>query len=170
MFLIATIFNDLQGLLRQHQFHKVELVKICTPESSEIEHHRMVKDVETLLQSLELPYRKVLLCSGDVGFSARICYDLEVWLPGQQAYREISSISNCYDFQSRRMSLRYKINSSSTAKKAKRESIYPHTINGSGVAVGRALVAVLENFQEDDGSVKIPKKLKPYMGDIDRIF
>ena len=157
------------GLLRQHQFHKVELVKICTPESSDMEHHDMIEDVENLLQSLELPYRKVLLCSGDVGFSARICYDLEVWLPGQQEYREIASISNCYDFQSRRMSLRYKSKSSHGERKNKRGPLYPHTINGSGVAVGRALVAILENFQEDDGSISIPGRLKPYMGGIDRI-
>ena len=156
------------GLLRQHQFHKVELVKICTPESSDLEHHSMIEDVESLLQSLDLPYRKVLLCSGDTGFSARICYDLEVWLPGQQEYREIASISNCYDFQSRRMSLRYKC-SSSRGDKIKRGPLYPHTINGSGVAVGRALVAVLENFQEEDESIIIPDKLRPYMGGIDRI-
>ena len=137
----------LTGLLRQHQFHKVELVKICTPESSDAEHHRMTEDVESLLKSLELPYRKVLLCSGDIGFSARICYDLEVWLPGQQEYREIASISNCYDFQSRRMSLRYKKKNFIPNRKSRKGPMYPHTINGSGVAVGRALVAVLENFQ-----------------------
>ena len=130
--------RDTRGLLRQHQFHKVELVKICTPESSSEEHEQMVSDVEALLQSLELPYRKMLLCSGDTGFSARICYDIEVWLPGQQMYREISSISNCHDFQSRRMSLRYRPQPiGSEGGKAKKSTVYPHTINGSGVAVGR---------------------------------
>lgn len=124
--------RDTRGLLRQHQFHKVELVKITTPESSSVEHDAMTNDAEDILRSLELPFRRMLLCSGDIGFSARICYDLEVWLPGQQSYREISSVSNCYDFQSRRMSLRYK-----NSKDKKKGSIYPHTLNGSGVAVGR---------------------------------
>jgi seryl-tRNA synthetase len=128
--------RDTRGLLRQHQFHKVELVKICTAETSKIEHQSMVNDVEVLLQSLDLPYRKVLLCSGDIGFSSRICYDIEVWLPGQQDYREISSISNCYDFQSQRMSLRYK-GSSNTVEKIGKKTLFPHTLNGSGVAVGR---------------------------------
>lgn len=121
--------KDVRGLLRQHQFHKVELVKICKSEDSIIEHEKLTNDAEAVLQSLELPYRKVLLCGGDTGFSARICYDLEVWLPGQQAYREVSSCSNCYDFQARRMKLRY--------KKWEKVNEYLHTINGSGVAIGR---------------------------------
>jgi seryl-tRNA synthetase len=121
--------KDTRGLLRQHQFWKVELVKICEPKDSFSQHEKLIGDVEALLQSLELPYRKVLLCSGDTGFSARICYDLEVWLPGQNCYREISSVSNCYEFQARRMKLRY--------KKSTKANEYCHTINGSGVAVGR---------------------------------
>jgi seryl-tRNA synthetase len=124
--------RDSRGLLRQHQFHKVELVKICSslPGASKAEHESMVADVEELLRTLELPYRVVLLCSGDIGFSARICYDIEVWMPAQQKFREISSISNCYEFQARRMGLRMRIN--------KPKSIsWPHTINGSGVAIGR---------------------------------
>jgi seryl-tRNA synthetase len=121
--------KDARGLLRQHQFLKVELVKICEPQNSEIEHEKLTNDAEELLKSLDLPYRKVLLCSGDVGFSARICYDLEVWLPGQQAYREVSSCSNCYEFQSRRMKLRY--------RNIEKSNQFPHTINGSGVAIGR---------------------------------
>ena len=130
--------RDTRGLLRQHQFHKVELVKICTPETSTEEHEKMAADAENILKSLNLPYRKVLLCSGDIGFSARICYDLEVWLPGQQEYREISSISNCYDFQSRRMGLRYRTAPQGTDKKGGKKTVgYPHTLNGSGVAVGR---------------------------------
>ena len=162
--------RDTRGLLRQHQFHKVELVKICAPEDSVKEHEKMTNDAEALLQSLELPYRKVLLCSGDIGFSARKCYDLEVWLPGQQMYREISSCSNCYDFQSRRMSLRYRTVPQGGDKKGKKSTAYPHTLNGSGVAVGRALVAVLENYQEPDGSVIIPTKLRPYMGNLEKIL
>lgn len=122
--------KDTRGLLRQHQFLKVELVKICTPETSQTEHEALTNDAEELLKSLNLPYRKVLLCSGDTGFSARICYDLEVWLPGQQAYREISSCSNCYDFQAKRMKLRYR-------KEESKSNVSPHTINGSGVAIGR---------------------------------
>jgi seryl-tRNA synthetase len=121
--------KDSRGLLRQHQFLKVELVKICRPEDSRQEHERLTNDAEDLLKSLELPYRKVLLCSGDLGFAARICYDLEVWLPGQDNYREISSCSNCYDFQARRMKLRYKA--------SQKQNEFCHTLNGSGVAVGR---------------------------------
>lgn len=157
--------RDTRGLLRQHQFHKVELVKICTPETSNEEHEKMTTDAEDLLKSLDLPFRRLLLCSGDIGFSARICYDIEVWLPGQQQYREISSVSNCYDFQSRRMSLRYRPAADHNSKQ-KKANINPHTLNGSGVAVGRALVAVLENNQNPDGSVTIPEKLRPYMGGI----
>jgi seryl-tRNA synthetase len=121
--------KDTRGLLRQHQFQKVELVKLCLPEQSAEEHERLTEDAEAVLQSLQLPYRKVLLCSGDTGFSARMCYDLEVWLPGQQSYREIASCSNCHDFQTRRMKFRVKSGDSATT--------YPHSINGSGVAVGR---------------------------------
>lgn len=159
--------RDTRGLLRQHQFLKVELVKICTPETSGQEHESMLSDVESLLQSLELPYRVVMLCSGDIGFSAKLCYDIEVWLPGQQQYREISSISNCGDFQSRRMSMRYKPAASADNKDKKSKkvaTVYPHTLNGSGVAVGRALVAILENFQQPDGSVWIPTPLRSYLG------
>lgn len=133
--------RDTRGLLRQHQFHKVELVKIVSPEMSTIEHEKMTNDAENILKSLDLPYRKVLLCSGDIGFSARICYDLEVWLPGQQEYREISSISNCYDFQSRRMGLRYRTAPQGTDKKGGKKTVgYPHTLNGSGVAIGRYIL------------------------------
>ena len=161
--------RDTRGLLRQHQFHKVELIKICSAESSRDEHEKLVEDAELLLQSLMLPYRKVLLCSGDTGFSARICYDIEVWLPGQQAYREISSCSNCGDFQARRMGLRYRVGPASVGEKKGKSTAYPHTINGSGVAVGRALVAILENYQRTDGSVEIPEKLRPYMGGVSEI-
>jgi seryl-tRNA synthetase len=173
--------RDTRGLLRQHQFHKVELVKICSPESSPAEHEALTADAEAILQALQVPYRKVLLCSGDIGFSARKCYDLEAWLPGQQAYREISSCSNCYDFQSRRMSLRYRPapppvdpnapqdKQKGKGKPKKISTVYPHTMNGSGVAVGRCLVAVLENFQQPDGSVLIPEVLRPYMGGLERI-
>lgn len=161
--------RDTRGLLRQHQFHKVELVKICSAETSKDEHEKMTGDAEALLQSLELPYRKVLLCSGDIGFSAKMCYDIEVWLPGQQAYREISSCSNCGDFQARRMSLRYRQSPLGADKKGKKSTAYPHTLNGSGVAVGRALVAILENYQQPDGSVIVPAKLRPYMGGMETI-
>jgi len=154
--------RDTRGLLRQHQFHKVELIKIVAPETSEFEHQAMIADSEALLQALKLPYRKVLLCSGDIGFSARKCYDLEVWLPGQQEYREIASISNCHDFQARRMGLRFRTAKQGSGKK--RATAFPHTLNGSGVAVGRALVAILENFQNDDGSITIPEPLVHYMG------
>lgn len=127
---VGSAGKDTKGLLRQHQFQKVELVKLCLPEQSQEEHEKLTQDAEDILKSLQLPYRKVMLCSGDTGFSARICYDLEVWLPGQQAYREIASCSNCFDFQARRMKLRAKAG-------IEDKTIYPHTINGSGVAVGR---------------------------------
>jgi seryl-tRNA synthetase len=159
--------RDTRGLMRQHQFHKVEMVKICTPDTSAQEHADMTRDAEQLLENLNLPYRTVMLCSGDIGFSARICYDIEVWMPAQQTYREISSCSNCYDFQARRMSLRYRGQKKEGEKKAK--TVYPHTLNGSGVAVGRALVAVLENYQQPDGSVIIPEVLRPYMGNMEKI-
>ena len=161
--------RDTRGLLRQHQFHKVELVKIVSGETSEQEHQAMLADVEAVLQALDLPYRTVLLCAGDTGFAARKCYDVEVWLPGQQAYKEISSVSNCGDFQARRMSLRVRTDKpgSSSAKdnrKSSKTTTYPHTLNGSGLAVGRTLVAILENHQLPDGSVSIPEVLRPYMG------
>jgi seryl-tRNA synthetase len=155
--------KDTRGYIRQHQFEKVELVTICAPDQSEAEHERMTAAAESILQALELPYRKVLLCAGDMGFTARKTYDLEVWLPGQDTYREISSISNCGDFQARRMNARYR----PAGEKAKPEFV--HTLNGSGLAVGRTLVAVLENYQQEDGAVEIPTALQPYMGGIDRL-
>lgn len=154
--------RDTRGFIRQHQFEKVELVTVCKPDESEAEHESMVKAAEAILQALELPYRKVLLCSGDMGATARKTFDLEVWLPGQQAYREISSISNCGDFQARRMNARYKPEGS-------KKTEFVHTLNGSGLAVGRTLVAVLENYQQEDGSVLVPEALKPWMGGIDRL-
>ncbi|MCZ8326167.1 MAG: serine--tRNA ligase [Sphingomonadaceae bacterium] len=155
--------KDTRGYIRQHQFEKVELVTICAPDQSEAEHERMTAAAESILQALELPYRKVLLCAGDMGFTARKTFDLEVWLPGQNTYREISSISNCGDFQARRMNARYR----PAGDKTKPEFV--HTLNGSGLAVGRTLVAVLENYQQEDGSVEIPAVLRPYMGGIDRL-
>ena len=149
--------RDTRGMLRQHQFSKVELVSITTPEQSEAEHERMAQCAETVLQRLELPYRVVSLCTGDLGFAARKTYDLEVWLPGQNAYREISSCSNCGDFQALRMKARCR------AADAKGTRAL-HTLNGSGVAVGRALIAVIENHQQPDGSIRIPEVLRPYMG------
>ncbi|KAJ8600294.1 hypothetical protein CTAYLR_000701 [Chrysophaeum taylorii] len=153
--------RDTRGLVRQHQFWKVELVKVCTPETGVQEHADLTKDAEACLRDLGLPYRKVLLCSGDLGFTARLCYDLEVWLPGQQAYREISSCSLVGDFQARRIGLRYRPKSDGGKKKAK--PVYPTTINGSGLAVGRTLVAILETYQRDDGAVDVPPALVPYM-------
>ena len=149
--------KDTRGLIRQHQFEKVELVSITTPDASDAEHERMTSAAEHILEALELPYRRMLLCTGDMGFSARKTYDLEVWLPGQGKYREISSCSNCGDFQARRMNARYR----PSGEKAKLVAV--HTLNGSGLAVGRALVAVLENYQNADGSVTIPAVLRPYM-------
>lgn len=154
--------KDTRGLIRQHQFHKVEMVKITTPEQALDEHEALTADAEALLQALELPYRVVALCGGDVGFTARYCYDIEVWLPGQQSYREISSCSHFGDFQSRRMKLRYRPEEGS-------KPIFAHTINGSGLAVGRTVVAILENHQQADGSILIPRVLQPYMGGLDRI-
>ena len=150
--------RDTRGLIRQHQFDKVELVAIATPEQSAAEHERMVDAAENILELLRLPYRRMLLCAGDMGFSAAKTYDLEVWLPGQGRYREISSVSNCGDFQARRMAARYR-----PAGEAK-GTRFVHTLNGSGLAVGRALVAVLENYQQADGSVRVPEALLPYMG------
>ena len=154
--------RDTRGFIRQHQFEKCELVSIVRPEDSEAEHQRMVRAAETILERLNLPYRKLLLCTGDMGFGARKTYDLEVWLPGQNAYREISSCSNTGDFQARRMNTRYRV-----AGEKKNEFV--HTLNGSGLAVGRTLVAVIENYQNDDGSVTVPEALSPYMGRITRL-
>lgn len=151
--------RDTRGFIRQHQFEKVELVAICAPEDSAAEHERMVAAAEGILQALALPYRKVLLCTGDMGFGARKTYDLEVWLPSQNTYREISSVSNCGDFQARRMNARYKPEGS-------KQTMFLHTLNGSGLAVGRTLVAVLENYQQADGSVIVPDVLAPYMGGV----
>lgn len=155
--------RDTRGFIRQHQFEKVELVTICAPEQSDNEHLRMTGAAEAILQALGLPYRKVLLCTGDMGFSARKTFDLEVWLPGQNTYREISSVSNCGDFQARRMAARYR------PKGEAKGTQFVHTLNGSGLAVGRTLVAVLENYQQADGSVTVPPALVPYMGGIDRL-
>ncbi len=152
--------KDTKGLIRQHQFEKVELVSITRPEDSEVEHERMTEAAESVLQALNLPYRKLLLCTGDMGFGARKTFDLEVWLPGQGLYREISSCSNCGDFQARRMNARYRpVEGKGTA--------FVHTLNGSGLAVGRTLVAVIENYQNADGSVSVPDVLKPYMGGLE---
>ena len=148
--------RDLRGLIRQHQFEKVELVSIAHPDESNDELERMTKSAETVLEKLGLPYRRVLLCTGDMGFAARKTYDLEVWLPSQETFREISSCSNCGDFQARRMQARYRLN------EKKNELV--HTLNGSGTAVGRCLLAVMENYQNADGSVTIPEVLVPYMG------
>ncbi|MDP3549635.1 MAG: serine--tRNA ligase [Novosphingobium sp.] len=154
--------RDTRGFIRQHQFEKVELVSITRPEDSEAEHERMTACAEGVLQALGLPYRKMLLCTGDMGFTARKTYDLEVWLPGQNAYREISSCSNCGDFQARRMNARYRpVEAKGTE--------FVHTLNGSGLAVGRTLVAVLENYQQEDGSVDVPEVLLPYMGGLTRL-
>lgn len=149
--------RDTRGLIRQHQFSKVEMVSICRPEDSEAEHERMTGCAEAVLQALELPYRKVLLCKGDMGFSAQKTYDLEVWLPSQNTYREISSCSNCGDFQARRMDARFK-------RAGEKKTEFLHTLNGSGLAVGRTLVAVMENYQQEDGSIAVPNALLPYMG------
>jgi seryl-tRNA synthetase len=154
--------RDTRGFIRQHQFEKVELVTIAKPEESEAEHEHMVKAAEGILEALGLPYRKVLLCAGDMGATARKTFDLEVWLPGQAAYREISSISNCGDYQARRMNARYKPEGS-------KKTEFVHTLNGSGLAVGRTLVAVLENYQQEDGSVLVPEVLKPWMGGIEKL-
>lgn len=154
--------RDTRGFIRQHQFEKVELVSICQPDASEAEHERMARCAEAVLEALELPYRRMLLCTGDMGFGARKTWDLEVWLPGQGAYREISSISNTGDFQARRMNARFR----PEGEKATR---FVHTLNGSGLAVGRTLVAVIENYQQEDGSVTVPAALAPYMGGVDRL-
>ena len=154
--------RDTRGFIRQHQFEKVELVAIAAPEQSAAEHSHMIAAAEGILQALELPYRRMLLCTGDMGFSARKTYDLEVWLPSQNCYREISSISNCGDFQARRMNARYR-------PEGEKGTRFLHTLNGSGLAVGRTLVAVLENGQQADGSVIIPEVLHGYMGGVTRL-
>lgn len=154
--------RDTRGMIRQHQFNKVEMVSITTPEHSNEEHERMTECAEAVLKALELPFRTLLLCTGDMGFSARKTYDLEVWLPGQQTYREISSCSNCGDFQARRMNAR-------TRARGEKQTRFVHTLNGSGLAVGRTLVAVLENYQQADGSVAVPAVLQPYMGGLTRL-
>ncbi|MGZ8362387.1 MAG: serine--tRNA ligase [Caulobacteraceae bacterium] len=154
--------RDTRGMIRQHQFNKVEMVSVTTPEQSAEEHERMTVCAETLLQRLGLPYRRLLLCTGDMGFSARKTFDLEVWLPSAGAYREISSCSNCGDFQARRMDARFR-------KSGEKGTRFVHTLNGSGVAVGRALVAVLENYQDEGGRIAVPDALVPYMGGVTHI-
>jgi seryl-tRNA synthetase len=154
--------RDTRGLIRQHQFNKVELVKFTRPEDSDTELDKLLADAESILQKLELPYRVVDLCTADIGFSAARTYDIEVWLPGQQAYREISSCSNFRDFQARRAGIRFRRGQGSKPE-------FVHTLNGSGLAVGRTLVAVLENYQQADGSVMIPGVLRPYMGGLEKI-
>ena len=159
--------KDTRGIIRQHQFQKVELVKFTRPEESDAQHERLTRDAEEILEALGLPYRRVLLCTGDTGFSSAKTYDLEVWLPGQNLYREISSCSNFDAFQARRANIRYRPAAAPGGKPAKPEFV--HTINGSGLAVGRTWLAILENYQQADGSVLIPESLRPYMGGMDRI-
>jgi seryl-tRNA synthetase len=154
--------KDTRGMIRQHQFNKVELVSITTPEQSAEEHERMTECAETVLKRLELPYRTVVLSTGDMGFAAQKTYDIEVWLPGQGMYREISSCSNCGDFQARRMNARYR-------PKGAKDTRFVHTLNGSGVAVGRALIAVMETYQQQGGSVAVPDVLQGYMGGLKTI-
>jgi seryl-tRNA synthetase len=154
--------KDTRGMIRQHQFSKVEIVSITTPEQSQEEHERLTACAETVLKRLGLPYRVVVLSTGDMGFAAQKTYDIEVWLPGQGTYREISSCSNCGDFQARRMDARFRASDGKQIRLV-------HTLNGSGVAVGRALVAVLENYQQEDGSVVVPEGLRPYMGGLEKI-
>jgi seryl-tRNA synthetase len=155
--------KDTRGIIRQHQFQKVELVKFSRPDESDAEHEKLTRDAEEILEALDLPYRRVLLCAADTGFSSAKTFDLEVWLPGQQLYREISSCSNFEGFQARRANIRYK----PAGPKAKNEFV--HTLNGSGLAVGRTWLAILENYQQTDGSVVIPEVLRPYMGGLERI-
>ncbi len=153
--------KDLKGLIRQHQFRKVELVKICHPLESQKEHEKMRRDAERVLEALELPYRTMVLCTADMGFASRKTYDLEVWLPSQNAYREISSVSNCGDFQARRMNTRF--------RDIDGKPSFVHTLNGSGLAVGRTLIAVIENYQQKDGSVVIPAALRKYFGGLEKV-
>jgi seryl-tRNA synthetase len=154
--------RDTRGLIRQHQFTKVEMVSIARPEDSDAEHERMTGCAEAVLQKLELPYRRMLLCKGDMGFTARKTFDLEVWLPSQNTYREISSCSNCGDFQARRMDARFK-------RAGEKKTEFVHTLNGSGLAVGRTLVAIMENYQDEDGRIAVPAALQPYMGGLTHI-
>ncbi|MGD9270167.1 MAG: serine--tRNA ligase, partial [Syntrophobacterales bacterium] len=154
--------KDTRGLIRQHQFNKVELVKFTTPEQSYDELESLLLDAEEILQELQLPYQVVTLCTGDMGFSSAKTYDIEVWIPAQEAFREISSCSNFEDFQSRRANIRYR-------PRDRKKVAFAHTLNGSGLAVGRTLVAILENWQQEDGSVVIPPVLRPYMGGIEVI-
>jgi len=155
--------KDTRGMIRQHQFYKVELVSITHPDESKAEHERMTQCAENILKKLGLAYRTVTLCSGDTGFGARKTYDIEVWLPGQGQYREISSCSNCGDFQARRMKARCRA-------RGEKDTQFVHTLNGSGLAVGRALIAVLENYYDPaDGGVFVPEALKPYMGGVEKI-
>jgi seryl-tRNA synthetase len=154
--------KDTRGMLRQHQFYKVELVSVAHPDKSEGEHERMTSCAEAVLQRLNLPYRVMLLCTGDMGFSARKTHDIEVWLPGQNTYREISSCSNCGEFQARRMSARFR-------RAGEKGGTFVHTLNGSGIAVGRALIAVMENYQRQDGAIEVPEALRPYMGGVEAI-
>jgi seryl-tRNA synthetase len=153
--------KDTRGMIRQHQFTKVELVSITTPDKSREEHERMLACAEEVLKKLDLHYRVMTLCAGDMGFAAQKTYDIEVWLPGQNMYREISSCSVCGDFQARRMNARYRARDGKPA--------FVHTLNGSGVAVGRALIAVMETYQQEDGSIRVPDALKPYMGGMTKI-
>jgi seryl-tRNA synthetase len=154
--------KDTRGMLRQHQFEKVEMVSIVAPEDSRAEHERMTGCAEAILEALDLPYRRVVLCTGDMGFGSQRTHDLEVWLPGQDAYREISSVSICGDFQARRMNARFRREEGARPE-------FVHTLNGSGLAVGRALIAVMENYQEADGSITIPAALRPYLRSASRI-
>jgi seryl-tRNA synthetase len=154
--------RDTRGLIRQHQFEKVELVKLCTPETSEEEHEKLTANAERVLQLLDLPYRTVVLSTGDMGFGARKTYDIEVWLPSQKTFREISSCSNCGDFQARRMNTRFRRGGGGKPE-------YVHTLNGSGLAVGRTWIAVLENYQQEDGTIVIPEVLRPYMNGLEKI-
>ena len=154
--------RDTRGFIRQHQFEKVEMVSICRPEDWQAEHDHMVESAELILQALDLPYRKMLLCAGDMGATAKKTFDLEVWLPGQGAYREISSVSWCGDYQARRMNARYR-------PEGEKKTRFVHTLNGSGLAVGRTLVAVLENYQQEDGTVAVPDALQPYMAGITQL-
>jgi seryl-tRNA synthetase len=164
--------KDTRGIIRQHQFQKVELVKFTRPEDSDREHERLTRDAEEILEALGLPYRRVLLCAADTGFSSAKTFDLEVWLPGQQLYREISSCSNFEGFQARRANIRFRpagIESKGNSGGSKVKPEFVHTINGSGLAVGRTWLAILENYQQSDGSVLIPEALRPYMGGLQRI-
>jgi len=154
--------KDVRGMIRQHQFNKVELVKICRPEESMAELESLTADAEEILRRISLPYRVVTLCTADLGFSAAKTYDIEVWLPSQGRYREISSCSNFADFQARRAKIRFRDGAKGKVRLA-------HTLNGSGLAVGRTVVAILENFQQEDGSVLLPEALRPYMGGMERI-